>query len=102
MRGVLEVDSATLAQIRSNMTSDFLTGFANVVAGAVATAGRTASLRATTIELVETLTYGQGPAADGTGRGRQTRRMSSQAGCNIASRNNRQLVFGMLSRQIGS
>ena len=81
--GVLEVDTPKPRKFDQH-DIEFLTGFANVVAEAVATAGRTAVLQAT-IGQMETLIAEKDVLA-----GELQHRV----------RNNLQLISGMLSRQI--
>ena len=81
--GVLEVDSPT-ARAFDQHDIDFLTGFANVVAEAVATAGRISVLR-TAVEQMEALIAEKNVLAE---------ELQHRV------RNNLQLIFGMLSRQI--
>ncbi|WP_375461730.1 sensor histidine kinase [uncultured Enterovirga sp.] len=81
--GVLEVD-CTIPHTFDQHDVNFLTGFANVVAEAVGTAERTATLQSTLVEL---------------------RRLSEEKDVLAAElqhrvRNNLQLVYGMLIRQI--
>jgi two-component sensor histidine kinase/putative methionine-R-sulfoxide reductase with GAF domain len=95
--GVLEIDSAT-ARAFDQHDIDFLTGFANVVAEAVATAGRTAILR-TTIAQMEALIVEKDRLL--------TERQELLVEKDILAeelqhrvRNNLQLVSGMLRQQI--
>jgi two-component sensor histidine kinase len=95
--GVLETDSAT-ARAFDQHDIDFLTGFANVVAEAVATAGRTTVLR-TTIDQMKTLIVEKDRLL--------TERQALLAEKDILAeelqhrvRNNLQLVSGMLQQQI--
>jgi len=81
--GVLEVDSP-IARAFDHHDIDFLTGFANVVAEAVATAGRTAALQ-TAIKQMESLIVEKDMLAE---------ELQHRV------RNNLQLVLGMLNRQI--
>ena len=95
--GVLEVDSP-IAMKFDQHDVEFLTGFANVVAEAVATAGRMAVLR-TSVEQMEALVAEK----DKLLRERQellTEKDVLAEELQHRVRNNLQLVFGMLSRQI--
>jgi two-component sensor histidine kinase len=95
--GVLEIDSAT-ARAFDQHDIDFLTGFANVVAEAVATAGRTAVLR-TTIDQMKTLILEK----DHLLTERQALLIEKDVLAEELQhrvRNNLQLVSGMLRQQI--
>jgi two-component sensor histidine kinase len=95
--GVLEIDSAT-ARAFDQHDIDFLTGFANVVAEAVATAGRTAVLR-TTIDQMEALIVEK----DHLLTERQALLIEKDVLAEELQhrvRNNLQLVSGMLRQQI--
>jgi two-component sensor histidine kinase len=95
--GVLEIDSP-MAHAFDQHDIDFLTGFANVVAEAVATAGRTTALRAA-IEQMEALIVEK----DRLLTERQALLNEKDvlaAELQHRVRNNLQLVSGMLSRQI--
>ena len=95
--GVLEIDSAT-ARAFDQHDIDFLTGFANVVAEAVATAGRTAVLR-TTIDQMEALIVEK----DRLLTERQALLIEKDVLAQELQhrvRNNLQLVSGMLRQQI--
>ncbi len=81
--GVLEIDSP-VARAFDQHDIDFLTGFANVVAEAVGTAERTGALRAV-IKQMEALIVEKEVLAE---------ELQHRV------RNNLQLIFGMLSRQI--
>jgi two-component sensor histidine kinase len=95
--GVLEVDSPTVREFDQH-DIDFLTGFANVVAEAVATAGRTIVLR-TTIDQMEALIVQKDRLL--------TERQALLNEKDVLAeelqhrvRNNLQLVSGMLRQQI--
>jgi len=95
--GVLEIDSETARDFDQHDV-DFLTGFANVVAEAVATVERTAVLRAA-IEQMESLIAEKDQLL--------TERQALLTEKDVLAeelqhrvRNNLQLVFGMLNRQI--
>lgn len=95
--GVLEIDSKT-ARAFDQHDIDFLTGFANVIAEAVATAGRTRVLR-TTIDQMQTLIAEKDRLL--------TERQALLVEKDVLAeelqhrvRNNLQLVSGMLRRQI--
>jgi two-component sensor histidine kinase len=95
--GVLEVDSPTVREFDQH-DIDFLTGFANVVAEAVATAGRTTVLR-TTIDQMEALIVEKDRLL--------TERQALLNEKDVLAeelqhrvRNNLQLVSGMLRQQI--
>jgi two-component sensor histidine kinase len=95
--GVLEIDSAT-ARAFDQHDIDFLTGFANVVAEAVATAGRTTILR-TTIDQMEALIVEK----DRLLTERQELLIEKDVLAEELQhrvRNNLQLVSGMLRQQI--
>ena len=95
--GVLEIDSAT-ARAFDQHDIDFLTGFANVVAEAVATAGRTAVLRST-IDQMEALIVEK----DRLLTERQALLLEKDVLAEELQhrvRNNLQLVSGMLRQQI--
>jgi two-component sensor histidine kinase len=95
--GVLEIDSAT-ARAFDQHDIDFLTGFANVLAEAVATAGRTTVLR-TTIDQMEALIVEK----DRLLTDRQTLLIEKDVLAEELQhrvRNNLQLVSGMLRQQI--
>lgn len=95
--GVLEIDTAT-ARAFDQHDIDFLTGFANVVAEAVATAGRTTVLRAT-IEQMEALIVEK----DRLLTERQKLLVEKEVLAEELQhrvRNNLQLVSGMLRQQI--
>jgi two-component sensor histidine kinase len=95
--GVLEIDSAT-ARAFDQHDVDFLTGFANVVAEAVATAGRTTILR-TTIDQMEVLIVDK----DRLLTERQALLIEKDVLAEELQhrvRNNLQLVSGMLRQQI--
>jgi two-component sensor histidine kinase len=97
--GVLEVDSPT-ARAFDQHDIDFLTGFANVLAEAVATSGRIAVLR-TGVEQMESLIVDK----DRLLAERETllgEKDILAAELQHRVRNNLQLVFGMLNRQIDS
>jgi two-component sensor histidine kinase len=95
--GVLEIDSATVREFDQH-DIDFLTGFANVVAEAVATAGRTTVLR-TTVDQMEALIVEKDRLL--------TERQALLNEKDVLAeelqhrvRNNLQLVSGMLRQQI--
>jgi two-component sensor histidine kinase len=95
--GVLEVDSPSVREFDQH-DIDFLTGFANVVAEAVATAGRTTVLR-TTVEQMEALIVEKDRLL--------TERQALLTEKDVLAeelqhrvRNNLQLVSGMLRQQI--
>lgn len=95
--GVLEIDS-TAARAFDQHDIDFLTGFANVVAEAVATADRTAALRIA-IEQMQTLIQDK----DHLLTERQTLLNDKDVLAEELQhrvRNNLQLIFGMLDRQM--
>lgn len=95
--GVLEVDSPIPRKFDEHDV-EFLTGFANVVAEAVATAGRIGILR-TSVEQMESLVAEK----DQLLRERQALLNEKDVLAEELQhrvRNNLQLVFGMLSRQI--
>lgn len=88
--GVLEADSSTPHSFDEHDIS-FLTGFANVVAEAVQTSERTATLRATLLQM-ENLVKEKEVLLDEKGV------LASELQHRV--RNNLQLVYGMLIRQI--
>ena len=95
--GVLEVDSPTPRKFDQH-DIEFLTGFANVIAEAVATAGRITSLRAS-VDLMESMVADKDRML--------TERQALLTEKDVLAeelqhrvRNNLQLVFGMLSQQI--
>src|SRR6185503_12855712 len=95
--GVLEIDSTT-ARAFDEHDINFLTGFANVVAEAVDTADRTAALR-TAIGQMETL-IGE---KDHLLKERQALLSEKDVMAEELQhrvRNNLQLIFGMLNRQM--
>jgi two-component sensor histidine kinase len=95
--GVLEIDSTT-ARAFDQHDIDFLTGFANVLAEAVATSGRTTVLR-TTIDQMQTLILEK----DRLLAERQTLLIEKDVMAEELQhrvRNNLQLVSGMLRQQI--
>jgi two-component sensor histidine kinase len=95
--GVLEIDSTTVREFDQH-DIDFLTGFANVVAEAVATAGRTTVLR-TTIDQMEALIVEK----DRLLTERQALLIEKDVLAEELQhrvRNNLQLVSGMLRQQI--
>ena len=95
--GVLEVDSPVARKFDQH-DIEFLTGFANVIAEAVATAGRTAALRSS-VEKMESMVVEK----DRMLTERQTLLTEKDVLAEELQhrvRNNLQLVFGMLSRQI--
>ncbi len=95
--GVLEIDSPT-ARAFDQHDIDFLTGFANVVAEAVATAERTAVLCAT-IEQMELLIVEKDQLlAERQGVLNEKNVLAEELQHRV--RNNLQLVLGMLNRQI--
>lgn len=81
--GVLEIDSRAVRAFDQH-DIDFLTGFANIVAEAVATAGRTAALRAAIAQMEASIAEKDVLAEELQHR----------------VRNNLQLILGMLNRQI--
>jgi two-component sensor histidine kinase len=83
--GILEIDSRTVRAFDQH-DIDFLTGFANIVAEAVATAGRTAALLAAITQMEASIAE-----KDVLAKELQHR-----------VRNNLQIVLGMLNRQIES
>jgi two-component sensor histidine kinase len=88
--GVLEADSAQECTFDENDIT-FLTGFANVVAEAVGTAERTATLRATLIQMEELIAEKEALLEE---------KSILAAELQHRVRNNLQLVYGMLIRQI--
>ncbi len=89
--GVLEIDS-DVQQDFDDQDIIFLTGFANVLAEAVATSDRTSILRAT-IAQMEELVRDKDRLLD------QKRVMAEELQHRV--RNNLQLIYGMLTRQLG-
>jgi len=96
--GVLEIDSAT-ARAFDRHDIDFLTGFANVVAEAVATADRTAALRAA-IEQLEVLVVEKDRLLAGRQELLDEKEVLAEE-LQHRVRNNLQLVLSMLNQQIG-
>jgi len=88
--GVLEIDNDVQHDYDEH-DIDFLTGFANVLAEAVATAGRTAVLQAT-IEKMKVMAEAQARLLD------QKKVLAEELQHRV--RNNLHLVYGMLSRQL--
>jgi two-component sensor histidine kinase len=88
--GVLEIDNDVQHDYDQH-DIDFLTGFANVLAEAVATAGRTAVLQAT-IEKMRVMAKAQARLLD------QKKVLAEELQHRV--RNNLHLVYGMLSRQL--
>ena len=88
--GVLEIDNDEQHDYDQH-DIDFLTGFANVLAEAVATSARTAVLRAT-IEQMKVLVEEKDRLLD------QKKVLAEEVQHRV--RNNLQLVYGMLSRQL--
>jgi len=88
--GVLEIDS-NVQRDHDEHDIDFLTGFANVLAEAVATSIRT-SLLETTIEQMKVLVENQHRLLD------QKKVLAEELQHRV--RNNLQLVYGMLSKQL--
>jgi two-component sensor histidine kinase len=95
--GILEVDSDTPRAFYKH-DIDFLTGFANVVAESVATAGRTSILH-TTIELMETLIADKDRLLTERDALLHEKDVLAEE-LHHRVRNNLQIVFGMLNRQI--
>jgi two-component sensor histidine kinase len=89
--GVLEIDS-DIQQDYDSQDVIFLTAFANVLAEAVATSDRTSILRAT-ISQMEELVRDKDRLLD------QKRVMAEELQHRV--RNNLQLIYGMLTRQLG-
>jgi two-component sensor histidine kinase len=88
--GVLEVDSDRLRDF-DQYDINFLTGFANVLAEAVLTSERTVLLQATIAEMRSLVTE-KGSLLD------ETRVLTQELQHRV--RNNLQLIYGMLSRQL--
>lgn len=88
--GVLEIDSDQLRDFDEH-DINFLTGFANVLAEAVSTSERTVVLQAT-INQMQALVMEKGSLLD------QTRVLAQELQHRV--RNNLQLIYGMLSRQL--
>lgn len=88
--GVLEIDSDQLRDFDEH-DINFLTGFANVLAEAVSTSERTVVLQAT-INQMQSLVIEKGSLLD------QTRVLAQELQHRV--RNNLQLIYGMLSRQL--
>jgi two-component sensor histidine kinase len=89
--GVLEIDNDEQHDYDQH-DIDFLTGFANVLAEAVATSARTAILQ-TTIEQMKNLVEEKDRLLD------QKKVLAEELQHRV--RNNLQLVYGMLSKQVG-
>lgn len=89
--GVLEIDSDQ-PQRYDQQDINFLTGFANVLAEAVATASRTALLQ-TTIAQMQVLVEDKNRLLD------QKKVLAEELQHRV--RNNLQLIYGMLTRQLG-
>lgn len=88
--GVLEIDSDQLQEYDQH-DIDFLTGFANVLAEAVSTSERTVLLQSTINEM-KSLVEQKGSLLD------QTRVLAQELQHRV--RNNLQLIYSMLSRQL--
>jgi two-component sensor histidine kinase len=95
--GVLEVDSPT-ARAFDRHDIDFLTGFANVVAEAVATAGRTAALQAAVKQMEVLIVEKDRLLAERQGLLNEKDVLAEELQHRV--RNNLQLILGMLNRQI--
>ena len=89
--GVLEIDSDT-QQDYDQQDVIFLTGFANVLAEAVATSSRTALLR-TTIAQMKVL-------VEDKNRLLEQKKVLAEKSLQHRVRNNLQLIYGMLTRQL--
>jgi two-component sensor histidine kinase len=95
--GVLEIDSPT-ARAFDQHDIDFLTGFANVVAEAVATAGRTATLHAAIKQMESLIVEKDRLLVERQGLLNEKDILAEELQHRV--RNNLQLVLGMLNRQI--
>jgi two-component sensor histidine kinase len=95
--GVLEIDSKTARDFDQHDV-DFLTGFANVVAEAVATVERTAVLRAAIEQMESLIAEKDNLLAERQGLLKEKDVLAEELQHRV--RNNLQLVFGMLNRQI--
>jgi two-component sensor histidine kinase len=95
--GVLEIDSPT-ARAFDRHDIDFLTGFANVVAEAVATSERTATLRAAIEQMEALIVEKDRLLAERQGLLDEKEVLAEELQHRV--RNNLQLVLGMLNQQI--
>jgi two-component sensor histidine kinase len=96
--GVLEIDNDEQHDYDQH-DIDFLTGFANVLAEAVATAARTATLQ-TTVERMRDLVEDKDRLLNEQSRLLDQKQVMA-AELQHRVRNNLQLVYGMLSKQLG-
>jgi two-component sensor histidine kinase len=95
--GVLEIDSITAREFDQHDV-DFLTGFANVVAEAVATAERTATLRAAVAQMESLIVVKDRLLTERQELLNEKDILAQELQHRV--RNNLQLVLGMMNRQI--